>query len=146
MDMASGDLAVSVITEVGQLSQGCRWTRLMFPGLPMLNPYWIINTTSSTVMDFDLDQEFTQTKQRKLILTELDNFQKTELDNWIGLQLHMWMIFHWHCVRNDKFRGGKIQFLNRITDCIQMMLPKFEWIFFSADIEEILNANILCHN
>ena len=41
----------------------------------MLNPRWIINATSSTGMDFDLDQEFTQTKQRKLILTESDNFQ-----------------------------------------------------------------------
>jgi len=28
-------------------------------------------------MDFDLEQEFTQTKQKKLILIELDNFQ-----NW----------------------------------------------------------------
>jgi len=41
----------------------------------MLNTCWIINATSSTVMDLDLEQEFTQTKQRKLILTELDNFQ-----------------------------------------------------------------------
>jgi len=39
----------------------------------MLNPRWIINATSSTVMDFDLDQEFSQTK--KLILTVSDKIQ-----------------------------------------------------------------------
>ena len=41
------DGASEVTTEVGagQLSQGCRWTRLLFIGLPMLNPHWIINAT-----------------------------------------------------------------------------------------------------
>jgi len=39
-------------------------------GLPMLNPRWIINATSKRMMDFNLDQEFTQNKKRKLILTE----------------------------------------------------------------------------
>jgi len=28
------------------------------------DPHWIINATSSTVMDFDLDQEFTNTKKK----------------------------------------------------------------------------------
>jgi len=63
------DVASAVTTEVaaGQLSQGrqgccsqdCLW----------LSPH----QKSNTVMDFDLDQEFTQTK--KLILTESDNYQ-----------------------------------------------------------------------
>ena len=32
-------------------------------------------------MDFDLDQEFTQIKQRKLILTESDNLQNRKEKN-----------------------------------------------------------------
>ena len=70
-----------VTTEVGawQLSQGWRWTRLLFPGLPILNPCWIIKATSSTVLDLDSDQELTQTKQRKLILTQSDNFPNRQL-------------------------------------------------------------------
>ena len=59
-----------VTTEVGagQLSQGWRWTRLLFPGLPMLNPRWIIN-------DGFWHRPRIHLNQRKLILTESDNFQ-----------------------------------------------------------------------
>lgn len=118
----------------------------------------LVNVTSNTVPDFDLSQEFTQTKKRKLSLTESDNFQKRKKcktaanftfntpDTWVAVAYEE-EFFIGTVLEVASSEVATIQFLNRgfqtvyrwpRIDDVADVQSKF---VFAADIEVVLNAN-----
>jgi len=114
-----------------QLSQGWTWTRLQFPGLPMLNPCWIINATSSSDGFWLTPRIQNRQKYNKTVDTfTFNNLSESGLKGSSCIWICGW-IFIGTVLEVTSSEVATIQFLNRVTDCIQM--PKDKWCCWRSE-------------